>query len=330
MNLGIVFVLWRGGYMAVQGNLEIGKIMAFVNYLVQITQSLMIAINLFVNISRARASAERITELFATEPSLSEPEHPVPFSGTELEFREVSFTYPGGNAPTLKNISCIVKPGETVGIIGATGSGKTTLASLIPRLYDATEGQVLLGGTDIRTIAASELHQHIGIVMQEATIFSGTVRDNLLFGNPLATDDDCDLACTDAQGYDFLHDSQTGYEKELEQRGRNLSGGQKQRLSIARTLVRNPDILILDDSTSAVDLGTEARMRAAIKNRMSGKSLVIIAQRISVVMNADRIIVLDDGHIAGSGTHQELVASNEIYRSIVASQLGEEAVWHLK
>jgi ATP-binding cassette subfamily B protein len=330
MNLGVVFVLWNGGNMVMKDGIEVGKIMAFINYLVQITNSLMMAVNLVVNISRAQASADRINEVLAAKPAITEPQEPRRISNFDIEFRNVSFGYRRSGALALRNISFAAKQGETIGIIGATGSGKSTLACLIPRLYDVTEGQILLGGTDIRNLSLRELRRRIGIVMQESVLFSGTVEENLRFGNDHATGEDLDRACEAAQGIDFLKAKRApgdgGYGGSVEQRGRNFSGGQKQRFSIARTLIQNPDILILDDSTSAIDLATESRMRKAIAERIRGKTLIVIAQRISAVMGADRIIVLDSGRIAAYGTHRELIASSDIYRSIVISQLGEEAI----
>lgn len=329
MNLGIVFVLWTGGGMVMEGNIEIGKIMAFINYLVQITNSLMMAVNLVVNISRAQASADRINEVIDAKPAITEPQEVRRISNFDIEFRDVSFGYRKSGALALRNISFSARQGETIGIIGATGSGKSTLACLIPRLYDVTEGQILVGGTDIRKLSLRELRMKIGIVMQESVLFSGSIEDNLRFGNEHASVDDLDRACAAAQGIEFLKTEGSGYGGSVEQRGRNFSGGQKQRFSIARTLLQNPDILILDDSTSAIDLTTESRMRKALSERMKGKTLIVIAQRISAVMSADRIIVLDAGKMQAYGTHRELIASSDIYRSIAISQLGEEAIAHV-
>ncbi len=328
MNLAVVFVLWTGGNQVIQGSIEIGKIMAFINYLVQIAGSLMMAIMLVVNISRADASARRIGEIYGASSSITEPQEARHTSGLDVEFRNVGFGYPGSGALALKGISFIAKRGETVGIIGATGSGKTTLALLIPRLYDATEGEVLIGDTDIRTLSLAEIRKKVGIVMQEGSLFAGTVESNLRFASEFATAEELDKACSDAQALDFLKDPGLGYGLGVEQRGRNFSGGQKQRFSIARTLLQDPSILILDDSTSAVDLKTESRMRGAIAERMRGKTVFVIAQRVSAVMNADRILVLDSGLVAANGTHSELLRTSDIYRSIVASQLGEEALNH--
>lgn len=328
MNLGVVFVLWTGGREVMGGGIEIGKIMAFINYLVQISGSLMMAIMLVVNISRAQASAARINEVLAATPSITEPQATRHMTDFSVEFRHVAFAYPGSGANALTDVSFSVRQGQTVGIIGATGSGKTTLAALIPRLYDATEGQILVGGADVRSLSLAELRDRIGMVMQEASLFAGTVESNLRFGSPNASIRDLDGACADAQAIDFLKGPDADYGLPVEQRGRNFSGGQKQRFSIARTLLHDPGILILDDSTSAVDLKTESLLRAAIAGRMRGKTVFVIAQRVSAVMNADLIIVLDSGRVTALGPHRELIGTSDIYRSIVASQLGEEALRH--
>ncbi|HNY17084.1 MAG TPA: ABC transporter ATP-binding protein [Treponemataceae bacterium] len=328
MNLGVVFVLWTGGREVMRGGIEIGKIMAFINYLVQISGSLMMAIMLVVNISRAQASAVRINEVLAATPSITEPQGSRHMADLSVEFSRVSFAYPGSRANALTDVSFSVCQGQTVGIIGATGSGKTTLAALIPRLYDVTEGQLLVGGVDVRSLSLAELRERIGMVMQETSLFAGTVEANLRFGSPNASIKDLDGACADAQAIDFLKGPDADYGIPVEQRGRNFSGGQKQRFSIARTLLHEPGILILDDSTSAIDLKTESFLRAAIAGRMRGKTVFVIAQRISAVMNADVIVVLDAGRVAALGAHRELIETSDIYRSIVASQLGEEALRH--
>ncbi len=326
MNLSVVFVLWKGGAMVVSGEIEIGKIMAFVNYLAQITHSLVMAAALVVVISRASASASRITEVHEAENSIVEAAGARALSGMALEFRNVSFSYRGSAAQALSDVSFTASPGETIGIVGATGSGKSTIATLIPRLYDATSGEILLGGTDIRELRPGELRKRIGVVMQESVLFSGTVDENLRFGAETASLAELERACEDAQAAGFLVKGPAGYDGAVEQRGRNLSGGQKQRLSIARTLLQDPDILILDDSSSAVDLKTEALLRASIARRMRGKTVIVIAQRLSSVMNADRILVIDFGRLVASGTHRELVRSCDIYRSIAVSQFGEEVL----
>jgi len=330
MNLSVVAVLWFGGGLARTGSLEIGRIMAFVNYLIQISHSLMMAVNLAVNLSRAQASASRIGEVLATEPSVVDPVSPATpvasVSGYDIEFRNVSFAYSGSGDAALKDVSFTIRGGETVGVIGATGSGKTTLASLIPRLYDATSGQVLFGGRDVRDLSLRELRARVGFVTQESLLFSGTIADNLRFGDGDASLADLEVACRDAQALDFVDALPARFEAPVEQRARNFSGGQKQRLSLARSFLGHGDVLILDDSMSAVDLATEARLRSALAARMAGRTLVVIAQRVSAVMDADRVIVLDFGRVVGMGTHRELLRSCPIYRDIAVSQLGKEIV----
>ncbi|GAP15708.1 ABC-type multidrug transport system, ATPase and permease component [Longilinea arvoryzae] len=326
MNASTVFILWAGGNMVILHNFEVGKIMAFVNYMVQITNSLMMTIGLVINISRAQASAERIDEVFATQPTIREDPRPQAPGNYDIEFRNVSFRYGQSGEPVLKNLSFTVRQGETLGIIGATGSGKSSLVNLIPRLYDVNTGQVLLGNVDIRKVGLEELRRNIGIVMQESILFWGTIQSNLCYGDENASENDLIRASADAQALDFIQALPQAFESPVEQRGRNFSGGQKQRLSIARTLLKKPKILILDDASSALDLKTESKLRAALIARARGSTLIVIAQRISAVMEADQILVLDHGEISAVGNHSELLQTSEIYRSIAVSQLGEEVV----
>ena len=326
MNFSVVFILWFGGRMVISQNFEIGKIMAFINYLIQITNSLVSIVGLVMNISRAQASAARINEVFAVEPAIHEPRQPQLPQGYDIEFKDVSFRYGHSGDPVLKNISFKIREGQSVGIIGATGSGKSSLVNLIPRLYDVSAGQVLLGSVDVRQLNLGELRRRIGVVMQDSLLFGGSIGSNLRFGNESASELELGSASAAAQASGFISAMPQGYESPVEQRGRNFSGGQKQRISIARTLLKEPRILILDDSTSAVDLKTEAALRAALAERMRGRTLIMIAQRISAVMDADQILLLEHGQIAAAGTHRELLQSSEIYRGIVVSQLGEEAL----
>lgn len=327
MNLSVVAVLWFGGNLAFIGEIETGKIMAFLNYLVQILSSLMMAVMLLMIFSRAQASAKRINEVLETESSIKDIEHPEQLEKFDVEFKNVCFRYNDQDEEyILKDINFTAKPGETVGIIGGTGSGKSTLIQLIPRLYDTTSGEVLIGGKNVKNVSAKELRQKVGVVMQESILFSGTIRENLKWGDENASEEDLIKASKDAAAYEFIEKYPDGFDKEVEQRGKNFSGGQKQRLSIARTYVHDPEILIFDDSTSAVDMSTEAEILTDLKKHQSGKVVFIIAQRISAIANADKIIVLDDGRISGMGKHRELIKNNELYRSIVVSQLGEEAV----
>ena len=260
------------------------------------------------------------------EPAIREPQDPQIPQNYDIEFKNVNFRYGHSGDPVLKNLSFTIREGESVGIIGATGSGKSSLVNLIPRLYDVTSGQVLLGNIDVRQLNLDELRRKIGVVMQESLLFGGTIGSNLRFGNEHASKDELNQASADAQALGFIGALPQTFDSLVEQRGRNLSGGQKQRISIARTLLKDPRILILDDSTSAVDLKTESNLWAALANRMHGRTVIMIAQRISAVMDADKILLLEHGEIAAAGSHTELLRNSEIYRSIVVSQLGEEAV----
>ena len=326
INASTIAVLWFGGNLHVQDKILVGDIMAFLNYLTQILMSLTMVIMTLMNFSRAQASAKRINEIFDTNPTINNPKVSKEPQGIDIKFENVYFSYNNGENHVLKNISFTAERGQTIGIIGGTGSGKSTLVSLIPRLYDVTQGKITLGGVDVRELDTKTIHKIIGSVLQESILFEGTVRENLLYGNENATDemlyDAIKAACAD----EFISKANNGLDRTVEQRGRNFSGGQKQRLSIARTFVKNPEILILDDSTSALDLATEAKIRTELSQRNKNGIMFIIAQRISAIMNADKILVLDDGEIVGMGTHDELKKNNEIYRSIVISQFGEEAV----
>lgn len=326
MNISVIGVLWFGGYMAVNGSIEIGKIMAFINYLLQIMHSLMMVVMLVLNISRAKASSDRINEVLDTEASIQNRDNSVDMKNFNIEFKNVYFKYNEQGDYVLKDIYFNINEGEKVGIIGATGSGKSSLVSLIPRLYDVTKGQVLIGDIDIKNIKLEELRRNIGVVLQDSILFSGTIEDNLKFGNDQADLKLIESATKDAQAYEFINSKEGSFKSVVEQRGKNLSGGQKQRLSIARTLIRDPKIFIMDDSSSALDMATEAKFQEAIKNRMVNKTVIIIAQRISAVMDCDKIIVLDNGEITAIGSHKKLLKESEIYSSIAVSQLGEEVL----
>lgn len=325
MNLTVVAVIWIGGIRIDGGHLQIGDLMAFIQYVMLIMFALLMASMMFVMIPRAAVSARRINEVLATVPAIAD-------EGTEkadkeqgtLEFDRVSFKYPGAEEPVLSDISFKVGPGETLAIIGGTGSGKSTLVNLIPRFYDATEGTIRLNGVDIRRMPAEKVRQRIGYVPQKAVLFSGTVAENIRFGKEDATDEEVRHAAEIAQAAEFIEKMKDGYDTFIEQGGTNLSGGQKQRLSIARALVRRPDVYIFDDSFSALDFKTDAKLRAALKKETKDKAVIIVAQRVSTVIDADQIVVLDKGRIAGIGTHRELLESNDIYREIVKSQMAEE------
>ena len=326
MNLSVVAILWFGGNLVNTGGLEIGKIMAFINYLTQIMFSTIMVINIMMNISRAKASADRVNKVFNTESSIVEADNAKDINEFDIEFKNVSFRYNKNSENLLENISFKASEGETIGIIGSTGCGKSSLVSLIPRLYDVTEGEILIGGVNIKDIKLNTLRDKIGVVLQESILFSGTIEDNLKFGNKNATTEMMEESAINAQAFEFISTKEDGYQSKVEQRGKNLSGGQKQRLSIARTLIKNPKILIMDDSSSALDMATEAKLQNAIKTNMTDSTVFIIAQRISGVMDADKIIVMDEGQIVDIGTHEELLQSSEIYRSIAVSQLGEEVL----
>ncbi len=326
MNLTVVAVLWFGGNMVNVGDMEVGKIMAFINYLLQIMGSVVMVINIMIVFSRAKASANRINEVFETESSIKNKDKCVKVDNFDIEFRNVSFKYNEHSENVLENISFSVKQGETIGIIGPTGCGKSSLVNLIPRLYDVTKGEILIGGENVKNLDIDQLRENIGIVLQENILFGGTIESNLKFGNENADESNMENSVKDAQAYEFIINKSNKYQSEVEQRGKNLSGGQKQRLSIARTLIRNPKIFIMDDSSSALDMETEAKLQASIKNRMKDSTVIVIAQRISGVMDADKIIVIDDGKISDIGRHEELLRRNEIYRSVAVSQLGEEVL----
>lgn len=326
MNLSVVAILWFGGNYVNNGSLEIGKVMAFINYLVQIMSSLNMLIMSIINFSRAKVSADRINEVLGVESSIKDREDADKISKFDVEFKDVYFKYNKDSEYVLKGISFKASEGEKIGIIGPTGSGKSSLISLIPRLYDATSGSVMIGNKDVRNLKINDLRKIIGVVLQDTTLFSGSIADNLRFGMEDANEEMMDSATKDAQAFEFITSSNEGYNREVGQRGKNLSGGQKQRVSIARTLIKNPKILILDDSSSALDMATEAKLQNSIKNRVKDATVFLIAQRISAVMDSDKIIVLDNGEIVAIGTHKELIKNCEIYRSIAISQLGEEVV----
>lgn len=336
VNAGILAVLWYGGLRVDSGDMQVGHIVAFVNYMTQILFSLMMISMVLMMFVRARASSQRISEVFAddsamtwSKPAVAQPEVP-----GRIKFRKVTFTYgsAGGDKgkPVLNEIDLVCEPGQTVGIIGSTGSGKSTLVSLIPRFYDADSGQVLVNGQDVRTMDPSVLRERIAVVPQKSVLFSGSIKDNIRWGKEQADDAEIEAAAKIAGAHDFIAAFPEGYDTRIGQKGVNLSGGQKQRISIARGLIRKPDILILDDSTSAVDVITEARIKEALRRETRGMTCLLIAQRITSVMDADRILVLEHGEIAGWGTHDELLAGCRVYREIYASQTGKEAVPHVQ
>lgn len=302
--------------------------MAFVQYVFQIMFSFLMASFMFVMVPRAQASAVRINEVLAMEPEFHDPASPKNAKAQKgyVEFKDVSFRYPGAEQPVLADISFKAKPGEVTAIIGGTGSGKSTLIQLIPRFYDVENGSVLVDGVDVREMTQEALRRKIGFVPQKAVLFTGTASENIRFGKEDATDEEVRSAAATAQALDFIQEMEQGFDSAISQGGSNLSGGQKQRLSIARALVRKPEIYIFDDSFSALDYKTDARLRAALRHETGEATVLIVAQRVSTVVDADRIIVLEDGRIAGMGTHKELLADCGVYREIVASQLSEEEI----
>lgn len=329
MNASIVAVLWFGGLQTWQGQINLGDLIAFINYVTQLLFALLILGVMLMMVSRAKASSERINEVMETESDIVDPLHSTEktIERGEVVFDQVSFGYDqAGEELVLKNINLRVWPGQTIAILGATGSGKSTLVNLIPRLYDPTKGRVLIDGTDIRDMRLEVLRCEIGMVLQEAILFSGSIRENIAFGRPEATQEAIEAAAKAAQAHDFIINLPEGYDTQLGQRGINLSGGQKQRLAIARALLIKPQILILDDSTSAVDLRTEAHIQKALRKLMKDSTSFVIAQRISSVMEADQIIVLEEGSIVAQGNHAELLRSSSVYQEIYRSQLGEGEV----
>ncbi len=326
LNVSSVAVLWFGGHRVDAGEIQVGSLMAFLNYLLQILMSVMMATFMVVMIPRASVSAERIKEVLDTDSSVVPPTAPVePIHRTGLlEFDRVSFGYPGANAPVLADISFTAAPGKTTAVIGSTGSGKTTLISLIPRLFDVTEGQVSIDGVDVRKLAPETLWGGIGLVPQRPYLFSGTVASNLRYGRPDATDDELWQALEIAQARDFVAAMPDGLDAAISQGGTNVSGGQRQRLAIARALVRRPLIYLFDDSFSALDTSTDARLRAALKPMTAAATVVIVAQRVSTIVDADQILVLEDGRIVGRGRHDQLLRDCPTYAEIVGSQAAVE------
>jgi ABC-type multidrug transport system fused ATPase/permease subunit len=325
MNLSSVAVLWFGGRLVSEGSMPIGNLTAFLTYIMQILISVMMAVMMVILIPRAMASAERIEEVLHAAPSVTDPPHPVTPAGITgmVEFRDVMFGYPGSERPVLRDLTFSLRPGQTCAIVGGTGSGKSTLLSLIPRFFDATGGSVLVNGTDVRDQELEQLWAAIGLVPQRSFLFSGTVASNLRFGRPRATDEELWHALTVAQARDFVASMPGQLDAPIDQGGTNVSGGQRQRLSIARALVKRPRLYLFDDCFSALDAATDARLRSALRADTRDAVVVIVAQRVSTIMNADQIIMLDDGQIAGIGTHGQLLAACGPYREIVTSQLGE-------
>ncbi|MFD8318215.1 ABC transporter ATP-binding protein [Kitasatospora purpeofusca] len=326
VNISSVAVLWFGAHRINSGDMEIGALTAFLSYLLQILMSVMMATFMFMMVPRAEVCAERIQEVLGTDSSVVPPTDPVTevLRRGHLELREVDFRYPGAEASVLRGIDITARPGETTAVIGSTGSGKSTLLGLVPRLFDVSSGQVLLGGVDVRQLDPGAVSDSVGLVPQKPYLFSGTVASNLRYGRPDATDEELWHALEIAQAKEFVEKFPEGLDAPIAQGGGNVSGGQRQRLAIARTLVRRPDIYLFDDSFSALDYATDAKLRKALARETTEATVVIVAQRVSTIRDADRIIVLDEGAVVGTGTHGELMAGNPTYREIVLSQLTEQ------
>lgn len=326
MNLSSVAVLWFGGHLISDGRMQIGALTAFLSYLMQILMSVMMTVFTFMMVPRAEVSAERIREVLNTESSVVPPADPVVPQTTAglLELRSVDFAYPGAEQSVLRGVDVLARPGEVTAIIGSTGAGKTTLLSLVPRLMDVTAGSVLVDGVDVRELDPAALSKAVGYVPQRPYLFSGTIASNLRYGNPAATDEELWDALEIAQGRDFVEAMPEGLESPIAQGGTNVSGGQRQRLAIARALVRRPAVYLFDDSFSALDYATDARLRAALARETEDATVLIVAQRVSTIRHADTIIVLDEGRVVGSGRHADLMEGNETYREIVLSQLTEQ------
>lgn len=334
INLGIIAILWSGGNQVYLGRLTQGQVIALINYMSQILVELIKLANLIILLSKAIASLNRVNNIFDMQPSIKEEgaflasKTPIgSIAGTAaVEFKNVSFSYNETAKEVLSNITFKAMPGQTIGIIGGTGSGKSSLVNLIPRFYDVQNGSVEVDGGNVKTLNPVSIRKHIGMVPQKAQLFKGTLRENMRWGRKNATDEEIYQALEIAQAKEFVDSKDQGLDLMIEQNGSNLSGGQKQRLTIARALVKNPDILILDDSASALDFATDARLRKAIKKQIQNRTVFLVSQRVSTIRNADQILVLDDGTLAGIGTHEELLKENEVYQEICASQLSKEEV----
>ncbi|MET1250430.1 ABC transporter ATP-binding protein [Sporolactobacillus sp. STCC-11] len=328
MNLSMVAIVWFGGLRINSGSMQVGDLMAFIQYAMQIMFSVLMGAMMFIMIPRAQISATRVNEVLDIQPDIQDTKR----NGSEkideneqgVEFQNVTFTYPGAEKPALSAISFTAQVGETTAIIGGTGTGKSTLLNLIPRYFDATHGSVRINGADVKTVSLDKLRRMIGYVPQKSILFTGTVADNIRYGNERATDEEIEEAARTAQADDFIREMGEGYDSVIAQGGKNISGGQKQRLAIARALARQAEVYLLDDSFSALDYRTDARLRSALGRITQSAAVIIVAQRVSTVLHADKIIVLDDGRIVGMGTHDQLIKTCAVYKEIVASQLDKE------
>jgi len=326
MNGISVLIVWVAAHHINMGQMQVGDLMAFIQYTMQIIFAFLMLSMISIMLPRAGVAADRVAEVIDSETAIHDPQNPVHLPADAkgvVAFNQVSFKYPGADEPVLRDISFVAKPGETTAFIGSTGSGKSTLVNLIPRFYDVTEGSITLDGVDIRQLTQHELRQNLGIVPQKGILFSGDIESNIMFGNDSGCEDEMIEAATIAQATEFINEKPKKYHSEISQGGTNVSGGQKQRLSIARAIARKPSLYIFDDSFSALDNKTDVALRTALKPKTISSTVLIVAQRISTILHAEQIIVLDNGTIAGKGNHQELLRSCEVYRQIASSQLSE-------
>ena len=327
MNFSSVAIVWFGAHLISSGNLQIGNMMAFLEYAMQVIISFLLLSMVFIMVPRAAVSVKRVGEVLDTLPSIVDPPSPqqLPHDATgKIEFKDVTFTYPDADLPVLSSINFTAEPGQTTAFIGSTGSGKSTLINLIPRFYDVSAGQILLDGVDIRQLKLEDLYDQIGYVPQKGVLFSGTIASNIKYGNAKASQKLVEKSAKIAQAAEFISELKNGYKNDIAQGGSNVSGGQRQRLSIARAIAVEPNVYIFDDSFSALDFKTDATLRLALAKETKHKTVLIVGQRINTIMNADKIIVLDEGKIVGQGTHQELMKNCQVYQEIAASQLSED------
>ncbi len=332
MNFSSVAIVWFGAHLISSGNLQIGNMMAFLEYAMQVIISFLLLSMVFIMVPRAAVSVKRVGEVLDTLPSIVDPPSPqqLPHNATgKIEFKDVTFTYPDADLPVLSSINFTAEPGQTTAFIGSTGSGKSTLINLIPRFYDVSAGQILLDGVDIRQLKLEDLYDQIGYVPQKGVLFSGTIASNIKYGNAKASQKLVEKSAKIAQAAEFINELKNGYKNEIAQGGSNVSGGQRQRLSIARAIAVEPNVYIFDDSFSALDFKTDAKLRLALAKETKHKTVLIVGQRINTIMNADKIIVLDEGKIVGQGTHQELMKNCKVYQEIAASQLSEDDLYKM-
>lgn len=327
LNLTVIAIVWFGAKLIESGNIQIGNMMAFMQYATQVIFSFLMISIIFILVPRAAVSAKRVAEVIGTDSSIQNPKDAKKISANSkgrIEFKDVTFTYPGADLPVLTDINFTAEPGQTTAFIGSTGSGKSTLINLIPRFYDVSAGQVLIDNIDVRDLELSELYKQIGYVPQKGVLFSGTIKSNVAYGNKKATNDDIKKSAQIAQASEFINKLEKGFDNEIAQGGANVSGGQKQRISIARAIAVKPKVYIFDDSFSALDYKTDAKLRQALSKETKDKTVLIVGQRINTIMNADKIIVINEGKIVGQGTHSELMRNNETYREIAYSQLSDQ------